>query len=127
MNDEFKVHKLSEAGIEKANSVAEIFNNALDQLKAVCPEGRHFSIVKTKLEEASFFAKKSVAAHNENQAQAGFVLFPVFVIVMMVAGAIVMTAPNSVKKDIFSCKSCSSWHVDKDNQENKPESDKSDD
>jgi len=66
MNKEFKVHKLNESGMRKAETIASVFDSALEQLKQVCPESREFSIVKTKLEEASFFAKKSMAMNPEN-------------------------------------------------------------
>ena len=65
----FSFHKLTEDGIKKSQYVAESFNNLLQELAAVCPEGREFSIVKTKLEEASFFAKKAVANSPSNQAK----------------------------------------------------------
>lgn len=67
MDPLFKFHKLNTAGIEKAEEIAEAFDQLLTHLKLVCPEGREFAIVKTKLEEASFFAKKSMAARPDNQ------------------------------------------------------------
>lgn len=67
MNKEFRVHLLNEVGIEKANKIATAFDGLLEQLKTICPEGREFSIVRTKLEEASFFAKKSMAMDLVNQ------------------------------------------------------------
>ena len=37
-----------------------LINNLLDELKERCPKNRELSIVKTKLEEACFFANKSL-------------------------------------------------------------------
>jgi hypothetical protein len=64
----FQVHRLNEDGMKKADEIAGAFNNCLLALKTMCPDGREFSIVKTKLEEASFFAKKSMANVADNQA-----------------------------------------------------------
>lgn len=66
-NPEFEVHMLNESGIAKANAIAFSFDTFLTELKEMCPEGRHMSIVRTKLEEASFFAKKAMACSTENQ------------------------------------------------------------
>ena len=63
----FQFHRLNETGIQKAQYIAETFSIVLSDLKKWCPESREFSIVKTKLEEASFFAKKAVANQQENQ------------------------------------------------------------
>lgn len=63
MRKEFQVHKLNQSGLAKANQIAGAFDTLLGQLEGLCPEGREFSIVKTKLEEASFFAKKAVAVN----------------------------------------------------------------
>jgi len=70
MNREFTVHMLNEQGKQKAGAIAQAFDECLDKLKAVCPESREFSITKTKLEEASFFAKKSMANQVDNNAPA---------------------------------------------------------
>lgn len=69
----FSVHLLNELGLKKAAVIADAFNGLLWQLQsggtnALCPEGREFAIVKTKLEEACFFAKKAMANVAENQA-----------------------------------------------------------
>jgi hypothetical protein len=63
----FKFHKLNGVGIERAQRVQNVFEKCLADLQEVCPESREFSITKTKLEEACFFAKKSVAIQPENQ------------------------------------------------------------
>ncbi len=63
---EFAVHMLNEMGKQKAAFVAECFHELLSGLSEVCPEGRHFAIAKTKLEEACFFAKKAMASSPEN-------------------------------------------------------------
>lgn len=68
MNREFEVHRLNEAGMEKAKLIASHFGTLLNSLLAICPVGRELAIVKTKLEEACFFAKKSIANESENQA-----------------------------------------------------------
>lgn len=67
MNPEFEVHRLNDDGIDKAEAIALMFDSLLNDLKDLCPEGREFSIMKTKLEEASFFAKKSMARSSVNQ------------------------------------------------------------
>lgn len=65
---EFRVHLLNEQGIQKANSVALIFTETLDQLEDLCGiDGRAMEIVRTKLEEAAFFAKRALASRSENQ------------------------------------------------------------
>lgn len=64
MNKEFQVHMLTEDGKSKAQAIASAFDECLEKLKGLCPEGRELSIVKTKLEEASFFAKKAMAQSN---------------------------------------------------------------
>lgn len=63
----FQFHRLNDDGIKKANYIAEAFDTCLSTVRAMCPEGREFAIVKTKLEEASFFAKKAMANAPENQ------------------------------------------------------------
>lgn len=67
MSPLFRFHKLNAGGIQKAQEIAEAFNALLNKLYPLCEEGRELSIVRTKLEEASFFAKKSMANSGKNQ------------------------------------------------------------
>ena len=64
---EFEVHILNEDGIRKAQCIKELFNEMLTRLSAWTGTGREQSIMKTKLEEACFFAKKSMATQEVNQ------------------------------------------------------------
>lgn len=75
MNKEFQVHMLNEAGKKKATQIAIAFDHLLDLLttpsspddeSVLCPPSRETSIMKTKLEEAAFFAKKAMATVPEN-------------------------------------------------------------
>lgn len=67
MDSLFEVHRLNNSGMAKASSIAACFDGLLLQLKTICPDNsREFSIVKTKLEEAAFFAKKAMAKLPEN-------------------------------------------------------------
>lgn len=63
----FQFHRLNDEGIMKAKAIADAFDALLLDLKKWCPESRELSIVKTKLEEASFFAKKAMANDKANQ------------------------------------------------------------
>ena len=67
MNKEFKVHRLNESGMTQAKQLAGNFDVLLESLKGFIPEGRYLAIVRTKLEEACFFAKKGLAENPENQ------------------------------------------------------------
>jgi hypothetical protein len=66
---EFAVHMLNEGGKEKAQAIARDFGHLLDNLESVIGSApsREMSIVKTKLEEACFFAKKAMASQAGNQ------------------------------------------------------------
>jgi hypothetical protein len=64
----FQVHILNDQGKQKATVIACKFHELLCSLRGLgLKEGRELSIVKTKLEEACFFAKKSMANESENQ------------------------------------------------------------
>lgn len=69
LKPEFKVHLLNETGIAKSKHMAARFSDLLDWLEtnAGCLPGRELSLAKTKLEEASFFAKKAMAQNPQNQ------------------------------------------------------------
>lgn len=67
MSAPFKFHKLNEAGQQKAQEIQKIFETTAADLGQVCGGGREWSLVMTKLEEACFFAKKSMAMMEVNQ------------------------------------------------------------
>lgn len=69
VNKEFEVVSLNKEGIKKAQFVSEEFDSLLSQILTVVPEGRYLSLVRTKLEEASFFAKKGIAQDSTNQTK----------------------------------------------------------
>lgn len=64
LHPEFAVHTLNEEGKKMAVRIGCIFHNALTELEMVCPSGREMALVKTKMEEACFFAKKAMAKQN---------------------------------------------------------------
>lgn len=66
--DYFGFHKLNEAGQEKAVKIQQIFEQAHKDLEGLLAHPRAAAIVATKLEEACFFAKKSMAIDASNQA-----------------------------------------------------------
>lgn len=71
IRDEFKVHRLNEEGMQKAEGLAEDFSEFLDRVELVCgKDGREMAIVRTKLQEASFQAKRAIAQRLENQLPA---------------------------------------------------------
>ena len=64
MNEAFQVHRLTVEGLEKADEMAHRFDDLLEYLSPIVGEGRELAIVRTKLEEACFFAKKGMARRN---------------------------------------------------------------
>ena len=64
MHEAFTTHMLTDAGKEKAARIATAFNDLVNTLGEVCPPGRELALTITKLEEASFFAKKAMAKAN---------------------------------------------------------------
>lgn len=68
IRDEFTVHMLNEQGKQKAARIAATFSLALDQLEEICgKQGREMAIVRTHLQDASFYAKRAMALRPENQ------------------------------------------------------------
>ncbi len=67
MHVQFRVHMLTDEGKSKAKDIAQAFDECLSTLELVCPDGRELAIVRTKLEEACFFAKKSMANVNSQE------------------------------------------------------------
>lgn len=65
---EFGVHMLNAQGKTKAELLAAAFSQLLNRVEEISgTDGREIAIVRTKLEEASFFAKKAMAVRPENQ------------------------------------------------------------
>lgn len=65
---EFSIHMLNEAGIAKAERIALAFTHCLDEVEdTVGGDGREMALVRTKLQEAAFFAKRAMAVRPENQ------------------------------------------------------------
>ena len=59
---------LNASGSQKATDIARYFTALLEELEVMCPKGRELSIVRTKLEEAAMFAKKSLVHFEGNRA-----------------------------------------------------------
>ena len=73
MREEFQVHQLNEQGLATATKVAEAFSRLMDELDELSPPSpipavnRERALIATKLQEACFRAKRSVAMRFENQ------------------------------------------------------------
>ena len=66
----FKFHRLNDMGIDKSVRMQMLFEAIHGELKNIITESgdkRAWSIAQTKLEEASFFAKKAMALDPLNQ------------------------------------------------------------
>lgn len=72
---EFSVHLLNERGIDRAKRLGEAFSALLDVVEEVSgsrtpgDHQRELALVRTKLQEASFFAKRAMAMTPENQKE----------------------------------------------------------
>ena len=54
VRDEFKVHRLNDEGMKKAEGLAEDFSEFLDRIEQTCgKEGREMAILRTNLQEPS--------------------------------------------------------------------------
>lgn len=68
----YRTHVLNEQGLAKAKMLAEEFTKFTQWLQHEClhvHDTREWSIVQTKLEEACFFAKKTLATNPTNQKE----------------------------------------------------------
>lgn len=66
MHKEFAFHALNTGGVARSNAVREAFDRLLTEVEVLVPAGRESAIMRTKLEEASFFAQKSLAGDPRN-------------------------------------------------------------
>lgn len=64
---EFEVHMLNDSGKAKAQRIAAAFSHLLLEVELTGCTGRDLALVKTKLEEACFVAKRGMASLIENQ------------------------------------------------------------
>ena len=68
MDPLFQFYQLNDEGRRKAQLLAIAFNDLLATITPLMPvSSREVAIVRTKLEEACFFAKKSISQAVENQ------------------------------------------------------------
>lgn len=66
----FSSTALSNEGLSKASDISTAFTILLYQLEEIIPGGsREISIVRTKLEEASFYAKKALRNYEGNRTK----------------------------------------------------------
>lgn len=66
----FGFHKLNPLGQEKAKKIADLYENLLKKLEKEIGDGKHgreAALMRTKLEESCFYAKKSMASLVSNQ------------------------------------------------------------
>lgn len=67
LRPEFAVYNLTEKGLTAAAVIGVTFDDFLNDLEVLCgTDGRHMALVRTKLEEACFFAKKAMAERPGN-------------------------------------------------------------
>lgn len=68
IREEFDVHVLNHEGMRKARDIASCFSILLNDLEEHCgKDGREMALVRTHLQQASFFAKRAMAMRPENQ------------------------------------------------------------
>ena len=69
INPLFSSVKLNEEGLRKVNTIRGAFTQLLLELEYELPgNSREISIIRTKLEEASFYAVKAVRNYEGNRA-----------------------------------------------------------
>lgn len=69
---EFDVHLLNEQGIERARRLAAEFSELLNNVETICGSlnnGREMALVRTKLQEASYYAKRALALNPDHQTK----------------------------------------------------------
>jgi hypothetical protein len=65
----FREHPLNETGKQRRACIIKIFDEMYGKLMAVCPFGKEFDLVRTKLEEACYHAKKALEGDYSNLAK----------------------------------------------------------
>ena len=69
INPLFSSVQLSKEGLEHVDAIRLAFTNLMETLEMELPgNSREISIIKTKLEEASFYAVKAVRNYEGNRA-----------------------------------------------------------
>lgn len=67
INPLFGYNRLNETGLQRTEAVRIAFTDLLEKLEQHCGPSREISLVRTKLEECSFFAINAIAGNKENQ------------------------------------------------------------
>lgn len=68
---EFSTHKLNAQGVKRAEFLAVVFSESLDEIEMLSgKDGRKMALVRTKLEEAKMLAVSAMAERSENQEPA---------------------------------------------------------
>jgi hypothetical protein len=67
MHKEFESYRLNEKGKRTLFRVKASFDALLNELEGALIPSREMSIVRTKLEEASFYAAKALSLDHTNQ------------------------------------------------------------
>lgn len=62
-------YKLNEKGAEAVKDTKSAFSDFQQIILGSLKPSREASIVKTKLEEASFYATRAIASHEENHSE----------------------------------------------------------
>lgn len=70
MSPLFDSKRLNDDGVRNVAEVRAAFDALLAKVETLTPSGRELAIVKTKLEEACFFAVKGIAVFPTYQADA---------------------------------------------------------
>lgn len=64
----FRAHAVNAHGLSQARKLAELFSEMLSSIEEISgTEGREITIIRTKLEEACFFAMRAMASQASNQ------------------------------------------------------------
>jgi len=62
-------YKLTQAGIISLQASKLTFSDAQETILGMMPEGREKAIVRTKLQEASFYMTRGIASAEQNHSE----------------------------------------------------------